>query len=547
MLREEFRVDDRELYSIPYEDRSLNKYLRLRAEADHDRPYMTIGDITYSYGRTDALCRAVARGLKDRSVTEGDHVMIMAPNCPEFVLAWFASAILGAVTVPINCNLRGMLLESVIEDARPKVLVVHETILSALAGLRKEVLDSLKWIVVIGSVPTTDEGLPVAKSVLVEFGSLVVHEDPDPAAPENFRRLQMISYTSGTTGPSKGVMVSNSAGFSPAQNIIRVFGMTRDDILYAPLPLFHGMSSRQGIVPALALGAQIVVDERFTASGYWRRAAEVGATLGMVVHAVMPLIKSQPPSEYDRKHTIRALFNGLHDQEFEDRFGVHITEAFAMTETSHILCSPFPERRWGSTGRVHPDWEVKLVGPDGFEVPVGEPGELVARPIKPFVMMEGYLNKPEATLEAFKGLWFNTGDILRVDEDGYYFYVDRKKDRIRRRGENVSSSEVERCVSDHADIVECVALPYPSGDGEDDIRVVAVVRPDSGLHPKALSTWLEDKMPKFMWPRYLEFVTKLPRTATDKVAKVELMSRGLDAGVWDRNAHQASREELPRD
>ncbi|MES2563080.1 MAG: AMP-binding protein, partial [Pseudomonadota bacterium] len=218
---------------------------------------------------------------------------------------------------------------------------------------------------------------------------------------------------------------------------------------------------------------------------------------------------------------------------FEERFGTRTLEAFAMTETTFLLYTPYPGRKVGSTGREHEDWEVALVDDNDVPVLLGEPGELIARPRKPYIMMQGYLNKPQATQDAWRNLWFHTGDILRRDEEGYFYFVDRKKERIRRLGENVSSSEVERSVSSHPAIAECVVLAHPAGRNEDDIRLVAVLKEGAELAPAELHAWLQARLPKFMVPRYIELVDALPRTGTNKVQKQKLVQQGLGAGVWD--------------
>lgn len=512
---------------LPYESRLPGKLLKQWAAKTPDRPYMTIAGRTCTFAQTDAHCRAVARGLAQRGLSEGKRLMLLLPNCVEFVFSWFASSMLGAVTIPVNITLKGPLLDYTIKDCRPDGLIVHHSLLANLDTLSAEARALLPWIAVVGNA---QEPLPTSAFA---FDSLYVREGADPEIPGDFRRIQMISYTSGTTGPSKGVISSNSATFCSGHNFIKVMGMQQDDILYAPLPLFHGMSSRQGILPTLVTGAHIVIDEHFSASRYFQRATEVDATLGMVVHALIPLLKVQPPGEFDRRHRIRAMFNTRHDREFEERFGVHMVEAFAMTEISHVLNTPYPQRKWGSTGLAHPDWEVRLVDAEDFPVAVGQPGELLVRPRKPYIMMDGYLNKPELTLHAWRNGWFHTGDMMYQDEEGYFFYLDRDKDRIRRRGENVSSAEVEMCVCAHPAVAEAAALPHPAGDGEDEIRIAVVLNGNAAVTQRELWEWLRERMPKFMLPRFVEFVAELPRTATSKVNKHQLVKDGLGSGAWD--------------
>jgi len=513
------------LYNLPLEQRSIGPFLRLRAAQDGQRPYLTCGGTTYTFAETEQRCRNLARGLKARGISEGSRVLMLLPNCAEFVFTWYACSLLGAAIVPLNTNLKGVLLEAQVVDAQADAIVVSGELLPALDTLPEAVRRELPWIAVVGGATPA-----------LAFDALYATGDDDPEIPGDFRRVGFISYTSGTTGPAKGVMLPDGLAFQSACTFMRLSGMTRDDVLYSPLPLFHGLSSRMCVLPALVLGVHAVIDDRFSASRYWVQAARCKATLGYVVHAVVSLLKAQPPSPQDRAHQLRAIFNAAHDPEFEARFGVRTLEAFAMTETSYLLYNPWPGRVMGSTGRAHEDWELQLVDDRDLPVPEGQPGELIGRPRKPYIAMQGYLNKPQATLDAWRNLWFHTGDILRCDEAGNYYYVDRKKERIRRRGENVSSSEVERGVAEHPAIAECVVLAHPAATGEDDIRLVAVLKKDAILAPPELHAWVREQLPKHMWPRYIEFVTALPRTGTGKVEKATLQRDGLSAHAWDAEA-----------
>lgn len=518
-------------YDLPLEARDIGRFLRAQAEAIADRPYLTVGTRTYSFGEADARSRAAARGLRRRGIAEGHRVMLMLPNCAEFVFAWYGCSLIGAAVVPVNFNLQGFLLDALVADASVQGLVVHEGQLEALRTLQPALLAGIPWIAVVCEGGGTPSGLD--HHDVFDFRELLVEDGEDASIAPDYRRTQVVSYTSGTTGPAKGVMIPNAQCFSSACTFMKMTAMTAEDVLYAPLPLFHGLSSRMGVVPALVLGAHVHLDAKFTASGYWQRAAACEATLGLVVHAVAPLMKAQPPGPWDRAHRVRAVFNCAHDVEFEERFGVRMVRGFSMTETSFLICTPYPERRVGSIGRAHDDWELRLVDDHDLPVPVGSTGELVARPRRPHIWMQGYLNKPQVTLDAWRNLWFHTGDLLRQDEDGYFYFVDRKKDRIRRKGENVSSADIEFAVASHPAIAECVALAHPASGGEDDIRIVAVAKPGEALAPPALYRHLQAKLPKFMWPRYIEFVQALPRTGTDKVERQRLLQQGLGPKAWD--------------
>ena len=519
------------LYDLPLSQRSIGRFLRLRAREDANRPYLTFGATTFTFLETEQCCRDLARGLAQRGIHEGSRVLLLLPNCVEFIFTWYACSLLGATIVPLNTNLKGVLLEAQIEDAQAHAVIVKDELLPALDSIRTEFKRLIPWLAVAGDSQGADK--IVDGDRLVSFEDLFQRGDDDPEVPADYRRIQMISYTSGTTGPAKGVMLPDALTFTSACTFMRLSAMTRDDVLYSPLPLFHGLSSRMCALPALVLGAHAVIDERFSASRYWEQAAKCNATLGYVVHAIVPLIKAQPPGTFDRAHRLRAIFNAAHDLAFEARFGVRTLEAFAMTETSYLLYFPYAQRTLGSTGRAHEDWDIALVDDHDVPVPTGQPGELVGRPRKPYLLMQGYHNKPQATLEAWRNLWFHTGDILRRDAEGNYFYIDRKKERIRRRGENVSSTDVERGVSAHPAIAECVVLAHAASAGEDDIRLVAVLKAGVELAPAELHAWLKERLPKFMWPRYIEVVDTLPRTGTNKVEKTRLVQQGLSAGAWD--------------
>lgn len=516
---------------LPLQQCSIAHFLRLRAEVDRDRPYLTFDATTYTFGETERRCRELARGLAQRGIKAGSRALLLLPNGAPYVFAWYACSLLGATVVPLNTSLKGFLLEAQVRDAQADAAIVADQLLPALASIAEEVRVALPWIAVAGAFSAAAQ--EAAAHRLVPFDALFLRDGADPEVPGDFRRIQIISYTSGTTGPSKGVMLPDALTFNSARTFIRLSGMTREDVIYTPLPLFHGLSSRMAALPALMLGAHAVIDERFSASRYWERATQCRATLAQVVHAIVPLLKAQPPGAFDRAHQVRAIFNAPHDLEFEQRFGVQALEAFAMTETSHLLYFPYPQRTVGSTGRAHEYWDIELVDDNDVPVPPGQAGELVARPRLPYIMMQGYFNKPQATLDAWRNLWFHTGDILRRDTEGNYFYIDRKKERIRRHGENVSSSEVEHGVAAHPAIAECVVIAHPAAAGEDDIRLVAVLKAGSAITPAVLFDWLREHLPKFMLPRYIEFVETLPRTGTGKAEKLRLVQQGLGAQAWD--------------
>ena len=377
--------------------------------------------------------------------------------------------------------------------------------------------------------------LPDGPGRYLDFhADLLVANGEDPEVPCTFRDLQSVMYTSGTTGPSKGVMLPNGHFFSSTMTFMRALGITRDDILFTPLPLFHGLASRLGVLPALMVGAQVVIAEKFSASQFWKQVVDCGATIGHTIFTIPPILKAQPPSRLDRAHKLRAMYNASTDPEFEARFNVRLVEAYGLTETGLTIYTHWPERQPDSCGKAHEDWEMEVVDDNGLPVPTGEIGELVCRPKLPAIMMDGYLNKPEETLRTTKNLWFHCGDYVRRDAEGWFYFSGRKKERIRRRGENVSGFEVERIIGMHPDISEVAAVAHPAEAGEDDIRCVIIQRSGAALQPAALMDWLQPRMPYFMLPRYIEFVDDMPRTPSAKIEKYKLVEAGLSATAWDR-------------
>lgn len=521
-----------DMHNLPLEQRVLGPILAERARTEGDRPYMTVAGRTWSFRHTDQDARSLARGLAGLGVRKPERVAMLLPNSAEFVLSWYACCLLGAPFVPINPAYAGEMLDYILRDSGTRGLIVDRTLLPQLATVPATTLEALGWVAVAGGTAGLD--LPAGPGRYLDLGELILTEGADPEVPCSFQDVQSVMYTSGTTGPSKGVILPNGHFFSSTCTFLRALGLNRDDVLFTPLPLFHGLASRLGVLPALMVGAHVMIAEKFSATQFWRQVTECGATVGHTIFTIPPILKAQPPSEWDRAHSLRAMYNANADESFEERFNVRLVEAYGLTETGLTIYTHWPDRREGSCGRAHEDWDIRLLDEQGLEVEPGGTGELVGRPKLPSIMMDGYLNKPEETLRTVKDLWFRTGDYARQDEDGYFYFTGRKKERIRRRGENISGFEIERIVGMHADIAEVAAIPHPAEAGEDDVRCVIILRPGATLTPHALMDWLQPRMPYFMLPRYVEFTADMPRTPSHKVEKYKLVSAGLSADAWDR-------------
>jgi crotonobetaine/carnitine-CoA ligase len=310
--------------------------------------------------------------------------------------------------------------------------------------------------------------------------------------------------------------------------------LTEADTLYASTPLFYMLATILGVVPTLLVRSKIRIAPRFSASQYWDDIRACGATVAHSVFSVIPILLKQPPSPLDRQHNCRALFIAKSNAEFEERFGVRLIEIYGSTEMNIVAYNPWDEPKAGSCGKPAPNFEVKIVDDDDNELPVGETGEIVARPLEPFSISYGYYKRPEITVEMWRNLWFHCGDRGYFDEDGYLFYVDRKKDVIRRGGENISSYELERQVNSHPLVLESAAIPVPSELGEDEVKVCVVLQPGADVGASELLEHVSELVPRFMAPRYLEFVAELPRTGSLKIEKYKLQQDGLNERTFDR-------------
>lgn len=523
----------------PYARHTLGDVLAERAALHPDRPLVSFGDRTLSYGEAQRLAGHVAGNLSALGVAPGARVMLMLPNCPAFVLSLLGVARLGAVEVPINTAYKGELLAHVLRDAAPTALVIHPQWLDRVTPLL-DAVPSLEVLVCDGDPGAIAARLP-ARVRVTTFEELLT-----PAAVPGVRvertDLAAVMYTSGTTGPSKGVQVTHAHQVLYGYDWADAVHFGEDDVLLGPLPLFHALARTLGFVPTLLRGAHMVVEERFSASRFWARAREVDATIVHGIFGMVPILLGQEPSTRDRAHGVRTFYIGpsAMTESFRDRFGAQIVEVFGATETGIVTCSPYGEYRSGSCGKANPrSFEVRVVDDRDEDVPVGEIGEIVVRPRTPWAIMTGYWGRPEATTEAFRNLWFHTGDSGRMDQDGYLFFVDRKKDAIRRMGENISSFEVEVAVTAHPAVLECAAIAVPSALTEDEVKVCLVLKDGATLDPAELIGYLAERMAYFMVPRYVEVLDELPKTPNQKVRKVELRARGRDGiteRTWDREA-----------
>lgn len=510
---------------------NLWSFLADHAERTPEKELLRYKDVRQTYAEFNRDALRAASALRGLGVQPGDNVCVMLGNNPDHLHLWFGLARLGAVSVPINVHLKGEGLAYIIDHAEARVLVVEADLLPRIEALRGD-LPRLRRIVVRGGDET--------ESSFLRWDDLVAGADASidgPAAAAE--AVSAILYTSGTTGPPKGVMLSHHAYLNAARAFADQFvGATSDDVLYTCLPLFHINAQAHTVLPAIGKNATMAIGDRFSASGFWSEIRRHGATIFNSLAAMIPILCKQPPSADDRNHRARLTACAATPKDvwlqFEERFGVRIVEGYGLTETAGFcINNPRDAVRVGTIGVPMDFVEARIVDEDDRPLPPDTRGEIAVRTRAPHRFMEGYFKMPEATAQAMRGGWFHTGDLGAIDADGYLTFVDRIKQSIRRRGENISSWEVEKIVNAHPAVMESAAVGVPSELGEEEVKVCVVLCPGERLEPAALVAWCEERMAYFMVPRYVEFRDALPKTATERVEKYKLKQEGIGA-AWDR-------------
>jgi crotonobetaine/carnitine-CoA ligase len=503
-----------------------------QAERYGDRLLALVNDEPVTYADLAEKAARFAAGLQALGIQPGDRVALMMPTRREFIYAWFGILAAGAIAVPIHDAARGPGIAYILDTTGARAFVVDEEHVDHVADQIGGV-ESLQHVIVTGAKPKLDK--PVE-----EFSRLFEH-DPAEVVERKAGDIASILFTGGTTGPPKGVALPHNHNLNLAQGVCDVIGYTEDDAIYSVFPLFHANAKYMTVLAAMVSGAKCVIHKRFSASRFWDICLEHGITAFNGQGEMLRILLKQPARESDRTHGVRVVVGAAAATdlvvEFEERYGLAVLDAYGMTETGPTIMVPWDRRRPGAAGLPTPWYEVRLFDENDGDVPVGETGEIAVRPRKPFVMMERYWGNDAATLAALTNLWFHTGDNAYQDEDGFFWFVGRGTDSIRRRGENVSAWEVERVLADHEELLEAAVYGVPSELGGQEVMVAVVRRPESDITPEQLLDYCTGKMPHFAVPRYVRFMDALPRQHAQRVLKQELKADGAEApGVWDREA-----------
>ncbi|MFP3566416.1 AMP-binding protein [Paraburkholderia sp. SIMBA_030] len=523
------------MQEYPQAERVIGRIIEDKARRQPYREVFQFRDRVISYEQLNLFVNRVANGFIALDIRPEDKVALMLSNRAEFLLAWFALNRIGAVCVPINIALKGAGLAYQIDQADCVALVAEEDFFAALGAISDQLPKLRHSIVVTDQHAVRLDAWPGIENL--RFDDLLTRPETTPDITVDFRSLATISYTSGTTGLSKGVMMSHHYWYEIWSEAVRYARYTEDDVLYTGLPFFH--TSAHGTTgPAILTGAKAVLVERFSASRMLDDCRRWGCTSAKYIGGMVSILMKQQASVEDADNPLRLMVGAAAPKHlwhaFEKRFNTRLLELYGMTECSSALVNPFDARKPGSCGKAGTGYDVQLVDDHDNAVPPGQVGELVARPQRPHLGTTGYYRNPDATLELFRNLWIHTGDLATQDEDGYFFFVDRKKQALRRRGENISSFEVEAVISAHPAVVESCVVGVPSELGEDDVKAVIVLKPGHVVTEAELMDWCEPRLAYFAIPRYVAFRATLPKTPSERVEKYRLRNEGVTADCWDR-------------
>jgi carnitine-CoA ligase len=522
-------------------DTTLAERLFRHAAAAPDKVAIRCEADTLTYGELEDLVGRMAHSLATIGVRAGDPVCVLLETSCDYVIAWLACCRLGAIEVPINTGFRGPALEHALRLTGARLLILDSGYTEAVRLVRSGV-PALRHVILRGDSRAADALADTF--AITPFQQLLQTQQHAPIASGQSGETTMLLFTSGTTGPSKACAIPHGYTLRQPEIFCEQLGIGADDVLYAPFPLFHADGAIFTVAAALACGGTAALARRFSVSSFWSDCRRHRATVFDFMGATLTLLHKQPPSPSDQDHCIRLGWGVPAppcSEEFERRFGVELVEVYGLSDVGMVLYNrPGELRRRGSCGRPPSSVEVRIQDPAGGDLGVDEVGELVTRPTEPNITMNGYYGDIDSTRAAFRDGWFRTGDLMRRDRDGYYYFVGRVKDLIRRRGENISAFDLEQTLLTHPNVLEVAAYGVPSELTEEDVMVTVVARPASTLTQRDIFDWAAARLSRHMWPRYVRLADAIPRTPTEKSAKYLLKELGVtpDAVDFESSAHR---------
>ena len=477
-----------------------------------------------TYYEFNQLTNTIAHGISDLGICDNEYVAIMLPNCIKFLASSYALKKIGAIEVAINNTFKGVSLSRMINLTKCKKMITSNDYLHQLNDVMND-LDCLEQIIMMDDYYSAKNKFP-SKEV-IPWDLIISENDSDLECNFNDEDTAVILFTSGTTGISKGCDIPHRSSVRAAESMIEAFGLTRNDSVYSPYPLFHVGATQYDILPAMMIGGQAIIRQGFSISNFWKDVYRYKATWFMALGSVQQLLWSAQPCVEETQHNMRFMWGTplpVNHDEFESRFNLKLARGggYGSTEAGGVALPLFDKT---GAGKVLDRYEVAIVDDNDNSLPVGEPGELIIRSREPSIMASKYLGMDEETKRAWRNSWFHTGDLARLDEDGDLFWLARMSERIRVKGEMVSAYEIEEGIFTHPSIEDCAVIGVPDSYGEEKIKAFVTLRENSTLTLNELQTFCFNIMSKFMIPSVLEVIKEMPRTQTGKTAKSELQKK----------------------
>jgi len=515
--------------------KNLKDYLEKQSEEFAEKNFILFRGQKIKYQEINLLSNRFAHAFHSLGIRARDNVAVMLPNSPEWISCWFGLSKIGAVLVAFNTQWKAESITHALMQTDVKAILIGEEFLAEFLKAKKPaglitILDSKN-----SSLNLTEGFIPLS-TLLYQTSS----ENPTWEGPAGYDPL-IITFTSGTTGFPKAVVNPHHAYIVAAEDLVDYVELTSADIIYTFLPLYHANPQVYCVLTALTCGGTIALAERFSASRFWTDIIFYQATAFSYVGGVLPILLHQPKKPEEKLSSAKKCFGGGAPLDIHEattcRFGLQVCELYGMSETGTWNTINRPsEIKIGSVGKVRRGFDVRIFDEYDHELPAGKIGEIVIRPLQPFIMFLGYYKMPEETLSSYRNLWFHTGDLGMMDAEGFFYFCGRKKEIIRRGGENISPLEIERVLNNHPAVAETAAVGVPDPILGEEIKVYIVLKEGKTVKPEELIQISQEKLPPFMIPRYVEFISELPKTPSEKVQKLVLKNKGV-GNAWDRLQH----------
>ena len=523
------------------EQSTIPELLMRRLDVDPDGPYLDVCGDTVTAAQLVDVSSRLASSLRSMGVSQGDRVATLIENSIEAVYAWWGIILAGAIAVPVNTAYKGEYLRHQLADSGSKVVIVAAEFLDRLEPVAATI-ESVQHVVIISDTPST-----ISSTATSLWSELLTSEAILPEINTKPSDLGTFIYTGGTTGLSKGCMLSHNYHEALTRQIGICWERTTEDVVWTPLPLFHFNAITTAVIGPLVFGGRSAIYRRFSVSNFWPEMNRVGATITSTLGTMAYLLAhdvdrpEMPRSGAPEANTTLRLLGAAPmpvevDDIMKNRFGLTtFSAAYGVTEASLISWQPpGGYNKPNAAGVINDEYfDVRIFDAEDNEVPRGDRGEIVIRPKRPEVMFAGYWGRPEVTVETSRNWWYHTGDIGIVDDDNFLFFVDRKADYLRRRGENIASFEVESIIMGHGQIADVAVHAVPSPLTEDDLKITATRVEGATVSEEELFLWCVEQLPYFALPRYIEFRTDLPRSPVGRVLKRELRAEGVTSATWD--------------